>query len=105
MLACVIQIRHPAHLPLGKSTRKHLPADTTRVRSRPPRRPEITSGTPLLLDQIALRAELADHYDLAPSTDIALANADIFARMDRVVTPPDWAIYAPYVAAINKLKK
>lgn len=58
-----------------------------------------------MLDQIALRAELADHYDLAPSTDIALANADIFARMDRVVTPPDWAIYAPYVAAINKLKK
>jgi|TARA_R110002124_G_scaffold196926_3_gene364004 quinolinate synthase len=58
-----------------------------------------------LLDQIALRAELADHYDLSPSTDIAQANADIFARMDRVVTPPDWAIYAPYVAAINKLKK
>lgn len=58
-----------------------------------------------MLDQIALRAELADHYDLSPSTDIAQANADIFARMDRVVTPPDWAIYAPYVAAINKLKK
>lgn len=58
-----------------------------------------------MLDQIALRAELADHYDLSPSTDIATANADIYARMDRVVSPPDWAIYAPYVAAINKLKK
>ena len=58
-----------------------------------------------MLDQIALRAELADHYDLSPSTDIAKANADIFARIDRVVTPPDWAIFAPYVAAINKLKK
>jgi len=58
-----------------------------------------------LLDQIALRAELADHYDLSPSTDIATAHADIYARMDRVVTPPDWAIYAPYVAAINQLKK
>ncbi|WP_136637734.1 quinolinate synthase NadA [Pseudooceanicola onchidii] len=58
-----------------------------------------------MLDQIALRAELADHYDLAPSTDIAAATADIHARMDRVVSPPDWAIYAPYVAAINKLKK
>ncbi|MDV4146430.1 MULTISPECIES: quinolinate synthase NadA [Shimia] len=58
-----------------------------------------------MLDQIALRAELADHYDLCPSIEIAEANADIFARMDRVVTPPDWAIYAPYVAAINKLKK
>jgi quinolinate synthase len=58
-----------------------------------------------LLDQIALRAELADHYDLSPSTGIAAATAEIYARMDRVVTPPDWAIYAPYVAAINKLKK
>ncbi|GGE48217.1 quinolinate synthase A [Primorskyibacter flagellatus] len=58
-----------------------------------------------MLDQIALRAELADHYDLSPSTDIATAHADIYARMDRVVTPPDWAIYAPYVAAINQLKK
>ena len=58
-----------------------------------------------MLDQIALRAELADHYDLSPSTDIAKANADIFARIDRVVTHPDWAIFAPYVAAINKLKK
>ena len=58
-----------------------------------------------MLDQIALRAELADHYDLSPSTGIAAATAEIYARMDRVVTPPDWAIYAPYVAAINKLKK
>lgn len=58
-----------------------------------------------MLDQIALRAELADHYDLSPSTDIAAAHADIYARMDRVVTPPDWAVFAPYVAAINRLKK
>lgn len=58
-----------------------------------------------MLDQLALRAELSDHYDLAPSTDIAAATADIYARMDRVVTPPDWAIHAPYVAAINTLKK
>jgi quinolinate synthase len=57
-----------------------------------------------LLDQIALRAELADHYDLAPSTELAAEMADIYARMDRVVTPPDWAVFAPYVAAINKLK-
>ncbi|KZY06095.1 MULTISPECIES: quinolinate synthase NadA [unclassified Sulfitobacter] len=58
-----------------------------------------------MLDQIAKRAELADHYDLSPSLDIADAQADLYARMDRVVTPPDWAIYAPYVAAINELKK
>ncbi|WP_417207706.1 quinolinate synthase NadA [Antarctobacter sp.] len=58
-----------------------------------------------MLDQIALRAELADLYDLSPSTEIAAANAHLYKRMDRVVTPPDWAIHAPYVAAINKLKK
>lgn len=58
-----------------------------------------------MLDQIALRAELADHYDLSPSIDIAETNAHIYARMDRVVSPPDWAIFAPYVAAINRLKK
>ena len=30
---------------------------------------------------------------------------DTYAHMSRVVTPADWAIYAPYVAAINKLKQ
>ncbi|WP_238366495.1 quinolinate synthase NadA [Mesobacterium pallidum] len=58
-----------------------------------------------MLDQIALRAELADHYDLSPSIDIAEANAGLYARMERVVSPPDWTIHAPYVAAINRLKK
>jgi len=58
-----------------------------------------------LLDQIALRAELANHYDLAPSIETAEANAHLYANMSRVVSPPDWAIFAPYVAAINALKK
>jgi quinolinate synthase len=30
---------------------------------------------------------------------------DIYARMDRVISPADWMIYAPYVKAINQLKK
>ncbi|MGR3425539.1 MAG: quinolinate synthase NadA [Pseudooceanicola nanhaiensis] len=58
-----------------------------------------------MLDRIALRAELADHYDLTPSADIAEANAGLYARMERVVSPPDWAIHAPYVAAIHRLKR
>lgn len=29
---------------------------------------------------------------------------DIYAKMDRVISPADWAIYAPYVKAINELK-
>ncbi|MCZ4254277.1 quinolinate synthase NadA [Sulfitobacter sp. PR48] len=57
-----------------------------------------------MLDQFALRAELADHYDLTPSPDLAAEMSGIYARMDRVVAPPDWAVFAPYVAAINKLK-
>lgn len=58
-----------------------------------------------MLDHIALRAELADHYDLTPSLSLASATAEVYARMDRVVSPPDWAVFAPYVAAINRLKK
>ena len=58
-----------------------------------------------MLDLMTVRAGLAEHYDLAPSVDLAEATKDIYARMNRVVTPADWAIYAPYVVAINALKK
>ncbi len=52
-----------------------------------------------------VRSVLSDVYDLAPSAKLAVEMQDIYARMDRVVSPPDWAIYAPYVRAINALKK
>jgi len=58
-----------------------------------------------LLDQTALRTELANHYDLAPSAELAAAHAGIYSKMERVISPPDWAIFAPYVVAINALKK
>ena len=58
-----------------------------------------------MLDLPHVRSLLSDCYDLAPSTEVAEATSDIYARMERVVTPPDWAIYAPYVKAINALKK
>jgi quinolinate synthase len=58
-----------------------------------------------LLELTTGRAALAEHYDLAPSGELAEANMDIYAKMARVVTPADWAIYAPYVVAINALKK
>lgn len=54
-------------------------------------------------DEIFSPSELERHYDLAPSPALAAEMADIYAKMDRVVS--DWAIHAPYVAAINKLKK
>ncbi|WP_212524840.1 quinolinate synthase NadA [Actibacterium sp. MT2.3-13A] len=52
-----------------------------------------------------MRVSLKEHYDLEPSVELAEATREIYDRMDRVVSPPDWAIYAPYVVAINKLKK
>lgn len=53
----------------------------------------------------AIRAKLAQSYDLAPSLAAAEATADIHARMARVVPLVDWARHAPYVLAINRLKQ
>ncbi len=58
-----------------------------------------------MLDITHVRSVLSDVYDLAPSATLANEMQDIYARMDRVISPPDWAIYAPYVRAINALKK
>lgn len=70
------------------------------MRGRATRRAE----EPSLLDVTTIRAKLAAHYDLTPSIELARDMADIHARMDRVMPFPDWAIAAPYVAAINRLK-
>ncbi len=58
-----------------------------------------------MLDLTHVRAELADHYDLAPSLDLAESMSDIHEKMKRVVPLPDWAIHAPYVKAILELKR
>ena len=58
-----------------------------------------------MLDTVNLRSVLAENYDLAPSVEKAEATRDLYARMDRVVPPADWAVYAPYVLAINALKR
>ncbi|MBT0958890.1 quinolinate synthase NadA [Alphaproteobacteria bacterium KMM 3653] len=58
-----------------------------------------------MLDLPQLRSELSDHYDLEPSEAYAEEFAEVYARMDRVVSPPEWMTYAPYVRAINRLKK
>ncbi|NQY60288.1 quinolinate synthase, partial [Cognatishimia sp.] len=62
----------------------------------------LPTGAKPLLD---ITTKLSDHYDLAPNPDLAASMADIYDRMDRVVSPADWAIYAPYVKAINDLKR
>lgn len=58
-----------------------------------------------MLDLTTIRAELETHYDLQPSLELAESMSDIHARMERVVPLPDWAIAAPYVKAINDLKR
>ena len=58
-----------------------------------------------MLDLTNIRDELRAHYDLSPSMELAQSMSDIHARMDRVMPMIDWAIHAPYVRAINDLKK
>ncbi|TRD22663.1 quinolinate synthase NadA [Palleronia caenipelagi] len=58
-----------------------------------------------MLDLPHIRSTLSEHYDLAPSPELAAEMQSVYERMDRVVTPPDWVMYAPYVRAINALKK
>lgn len=57
-----------------------------------------------MLDQAFIHSELAAHYDLAPDPDLAAKMSSIFAKIDKVVTPFDFATFAPYIAAINALK-
>lgn len=54
---------------------------------------------------LAGRTLIEKSYDLSPSVELAEATRDIYQRMKRVVSFADWAIYAPYVVAINDLKK
>ena len=58
-----------------------------------------------MLDLTAIRATLAEAYDLAPSLTLAQEMSDIHARMSRVVPLPDFARHAPYIREINRLKR
>ena len=58
-----------------------------------------------MLDIETVRETLSKHFDLAPSLEKAEATKDIYETTDRVISPVDWAIYAPYVIEINRLKK
>lgn len=57
-----------------------------------------------MIDINVMRQKLAETYDLAPNQALADSMSDKYASMSRVVTPFDWAMHAPYVAAIEKLK-
>jgi quinolinate synthase len=53
----------------------------------------------------AARAEMAATYDLAPSAAAMADTAALYARVRRVIPEADWMRHAPYVRAINALKK
>lgn len=57
-----------------------------------------------MLDQPSMRAELAALYNLAPSLEAAEATRPIWQKAARVIPFADWAVHAPYVLAINRLK-
>lgn len=50
------------------------------------------------------RETLARTYDLTPSLALAETYADRYAHMRGVIPEAEWATFAPYVAAIEKLK-
>ena len=50
------------------------------------------------------RAELARSYDLAPSMTAAKDTAERYSRVSRIIPEVDWAGFAPYIRAIEKLK-
>ncbi len=58
-----------------------------------------------MVDLKEMRATLAANYDLSPSMEAAEATRDIYSTMDRVVPLADWARHAPYVLAIQRMKK
>ncbi|TYO84977.1 quinolinate synthase NadA [Oceanicella actignis] len=53
----------------------------------------------------AARAELEAAYDLEPSAAAMKDTADIYERVRHIIPEPDWMLHAPYVRAINRLKK
>ncbi len=61
----------------------------------------INASTPLE----AARAELARRYDLEPSEAAARETRDRYARVRHVVPEVDWLRFAPYIRAIEQLKR
>ncbi len=57
-----------------------------------------------MLDLNPIRAELASAYDLGPSLQAADATRTVWEKAARVIPFAEWAVHAPYVLAINRLK-
>ena len=58
-----------------------------------------------MIDSNLVKNALNEHYDLAPSMEKAEATAALYSKTSRVIPPADWAVHAPYVLEINRLKR
>lgn len=52
-----------------------------------------------------MKSILESSYELKPSFEKAALTEALYAKMSRVISPADWAIFAPYVLEINRMKK
>ncbi|MBE9476157.1 MAG: quinolinate synthase NadA [Proteobacteria bacterium] len=52
-----------------------------------------------------MKSQLESAFDLEPSLALVKETQAIYDRVDRVIPEADWARHAPYVLAINKLKR
>jgi len=52
-----------------------------------------------------MKTQLEAAFDLEPSLALAKETRHLHERCDRVIPDADWARHAPYIVAINKLKK
>ncbi len=55
--------------------------------------------------QSDIKSQLAKSFDLEPSQAAFDATIDIYAKVSNVIPEADWMRHAPYILAINKLKK
>lgn len=60
---------------------------------------------PDMLDLDMMHSNLKADFDLTPSLEKAAATEALYQKTSRVISPADWAIFAPYVVEINRLKK
>lgn len=52
-----------------------------------------------------LKDEVLDRPDLTYTPEVAAETAHLYERVKHIVPPVEWPFHAPYVAAINRLKK
>ncbi len=62
-------------------------------------------GTPRPASAAARKHGIAPMPQLAWNEQVARDTAELYARVQRVVPAPEWPFFAPYVEAINALKK